>query len=242
MRLVLKYLTTSAFLIALISCQANKSEVIEMKPTVVAQIPETTAYLNTTAYEFPTVKIPDGYYFDTLNFYDSTKRAFYSSTMIKTPDSAVNQKVSSELQKRMHFENEDVSDYVGERSQEVIFTYNLQPVYFYQDSKVMSIAYIIDTYTDGGNHHNYAWYATNIDIDTKKTLGLGDFVQLKSMKDTAEFNALAADLSKKSNCPFDNLNFKRLHFSVGKDTLNLHPGYEWSCGNVVIKIPKSHLK
>jgi hypothetical protein len=202
--------------------------------------------LITTDYVFDfKVKIPPGFYFDTLTVRDSINKAVYTLYCLQSSSSQMkkfNSTIKNELLKNVNKEI-GTSEMIYENIPvDPLYTYELGPYELFMDEKMLSLCCIIDTYGWGGNHHNYSWYTFNYDLKKNKIIRFEDVFKLKSSSDSIEFARLA-------NRQMDDVYrsdwsspLEPVDFSFVKKGICINPELSWANSMQRAFLPRDSLK
>jgi len=125
------------------------------------------------------------------------------------------------------YEQTYVEPYEGNSTTTIIYSYQLGPTEIYTDSQIISISNIIDTYTEGGNHHNYTRYTFNYNLDANEPIGFNDVFSLKSKNDSTEFIAYAEQYT--NGCAEWGRSYEYLDFSFTENGIYINPNLSWAC-------------
>lgn len=196
-----------------------------------------------TAYNFPELKIPKDFYFDSISIYDSVSRAEYDSYFIQSsvPNmKEFNQIIAKAVNERIKFEQLYVDSYVGDAPGYPIFTYIMRPIEFYSDDDKISITHVIDTYSEGGNHDNYSWFTLNYDLKNDKLIHFKDVFDLPASKDSADFVEFVVR-NKIAFCMDWTMPFDSVDFSFTSNGIYINPELSWACGQNRSLLPADSL-
>jgi len=180
------------------------------------------------------IKLPKGFYFDTIVIKDSIRRAEYELYCLQSSLPGMvkfNRAIRKELVKNVKKDMQYVDPYNGDEVIDPIYNYELGPFEFYISDKLLSLCCIIDTYTWGGNHHNYSWYTFNFNLMTNTIIRFKDVFKLKNSKDLATF----AEIIKRhqqgdSGCTDWESPIDSVDFSFVKKGICINPELSWACG------------
>lgn len=196
-----------------------------------------------TAFEFPTLTPPVGFYLDSLETFDSLDRAQYSSYFYRSrlPEMAdFNHAIAQAVQMRVDWERSFVDPYHSDGYSEVVYSYLLRPTAIYVNDKVISITHVADTYGEGGNHHNYAWFTFNFDRVRKRRIGFQDLFPLPTRQDSAEFVA-RVQRNALRECMDWGLPFDSVDVSIAEGGIFINPELSWACGPNLAFLPADSL-
>lgn len=174
---------------------------------------------NSTAYHFPQFKNPPGFYSDTISLYDSLSQANYFSVFLQSTQSELqgfNKSIALAVKKRMEYEQLYVDPFTGNGAVPA-FTYELKPTNFYSDTEVISITHVIDTYAEGGNHHNYTWFTFNYNLKKNTPIYFKDLFYLRNIKDTLAFLDIVNGQPDTTGCNNWVVSLADTDFSFAKD-------------------------
>lgn len=216
-------------LLFICSCNFKQEEKIEnIEPDSLTN--QINIAVESTAYEFPEIKLPDNYYLDTITIYDQRSKANYEAYY---PQSTLpemkrfNQAIFQFVNDQIKYEQEFVDSYEGDTETDIIFSYQLKPVEIYSDSIVISISNIIDTYTEGGNHHNYTRCTFNYNLLDNEMIEFSDIFNLQSRNDSIEFIAYAEQFA--NDCKEWGWPYEFLDFSFSENGIYINPNLSWAC-------------
>lgn len=221
------------FVTLLYSCSSEQNVKIEPE-TLKAEEPITEIQLNSTAYHYPELVLPESYYLDTLSILDSISRGSYTSFFVQSTSKgseSFNELMKIDVMDHIKYVQGFVDPYSGDSQFETLFSYLLKPISFYKDDEVISITHIIDEYSEGGNHHNYGWHSFNYDLNKKHEIKFNDVFSVRSTADTLGFISLAEEHVLDNGC-IGWGNIQWIDFSFGKDGIYLNPDLSWACGQV----------
>jgi hypothetical protein len=196
-----------------------------------------------TAYDFPELKIPENFYFDSISIFDSVSRAEYDSYFIQSslPNmKEFNQVVTKAVKDRIKFEQLYVDPYDEDSFTYPVFTYIMAPIEFYSDDDKISITHVIDTYTQGGNHDNYSWFTLNYDLKNNKLIHFKDVFDLPASKDSADFVEFAVR-HKIAFCMDWTMPFDSVDFSFTGNGIYINPELSWACSQNRSLLPADSL-
>lgn len=149
-----------------------------------------------TDYVFKYLQLLEGYYLDTLTVIDTVHQSEYIAYYVQSSlpgKEKLNKAVLNEVQHHIRKEQQAWEDEpYDEPSDEqyyadILYTYELGPIQFFANDKVVSIYYMTDTYGAGGNHHNYSYYTFNYDLQKNKVIRFSDAFVLPARKDSLDF-------------------------------------------------------
>jgi hypothetical protein len=184
-----------------------------------------------TVYNFPEPEVPPGFYYDTVQVYDSACRASYRSRFLQSslPQfSGFTKALKDAIVRRMKYEQQYVDPYNGDSPVDPAYTYEFGPIAFYMDSQLISCTHVIDTYGEGGNHHNYSWFTFNFDRKKNKPLFFSDFFELRAAKDSVAF-VESVYQNRLKDCMDWNAPFDSVDFSFTDTGLYINPELSWAC-------------
>ena len=184
-----------------------------------------------TAYNFPELKIPKNFYFDSISIYDSVSRAEYDSYFIQSSAPNMkefNQTIAKAVNERIKFEQLYVDPYVGNDPGYPIFTYIMRPIEFYSNDDKNSITHVIDTYSEGGNRDNYSWFTLNYDLKNDKLIHFKDVFDLPDRQDSSDFVEFVVR-HKIAFCMDWTMPFDSVDFSFTANGIYINPELSWAC-------------
>jgi hypothetical protein len=184
-----------------------------------------------TAYKFPELKIPDTFHFDTISIYDSILRSRYdahylqsSLPQMKIFNRAIRNAMKARIQLEQSYADTDNGNVLGDP----VFTYDLKPIEFYSDGHIISITHIADTYAEGANHHNYAWFTFNFDLKKNERIRFQDVFNLQDQQDSVAFIESVYQ-HKIEDCMDWNMPFDSVDFSFTTNAIYINPELSWAC-------------
>jgi hypothetical protein len=181
-------------------------------------------------FSFETADIPKGFVLDTLVEEDTVKKVFFIMYWFKAMDDSLsdyNQSMTTvfeqEVQRELTYYDVPANEYESSDNE-------FGPMRIVVGDRYISTAFIRDSYTNGGNHHNYDHYSLNFDLRTRKLLWFNREFRLKTRKDSLNFRALVGrhlerDPQDLSGCCNDTIDF----FLAG-DTVYFGPYLSWAEG------------
>jgi hypothetical protein len=196
-----------------------------------------------TAYNFPELKIPKDFYFDSISIYDSISHAEYDSYFIQSSGPNMkefNSAIAKAVNERIKFEQLYVEPYFGDAPDYPVFTYFMRPIEFYSDDDKISITHVIDTYSEGGNHHNYSWFTLTYDLKNNNLIHFKDVFDLPASKDSADFVEFV-HRHKIGFCMDWTVPFDSVDFSFTGNGIYLNPELSWACGQNRSLLPADSL-
>ena len=180
------------------------------------------------------MSLPKGFYFDTITINDSERRADYELYCLQCSNPEMvrfNKAIRKELLANVKKDMLYVDPYTGNESVDPIYSYELGPFELFINEKLLSLCCIIDTYSWGGNHHNYSWYTFNYNLKTNKIIRFKDVFKLKSSKDFTDFVELTKRQQKEGNSFLDwKTTNDSVDFSFVKKGICINPELSWACG------------
>lgn len=202
---------------------ADSGRVFETTSTGVAS----TDYI----FDLKKVKLPLTFRFDSIQTTDSARRAEYCVYTIKGWAPRY-RKFNEMLYRKLTIQiiREQIL-LETTNSKEPYYTkywYELGPFELYANEKLISLCCLIDTYSHGGNHHNYTWCTFNYDLKNESVIEFSDLFSLKGKKDTLAFNEAIQSHLKPGGC-YDQQRFP-VDFSFVKNGIVINPELSWACG------------
>ncbi len=216
------------FLIMLLlacSCQKEKAVPADIK------VAETPVAVASTEYHFPEVALPDHFKMEAIRIYDTISRAEYHCLFPisgKENMKRFNKAIAKAMDGCIQNEKRYVGPYSGDAPLEVIFSYDMRPVAFYIDESIASITFVTDTYTEGGNHHNYSWTTFNYDLEDDKPLLFKDLFDLKAKKDSLAFINIVNSHNEKDWCTQFRLPLDSIDLSITEKGIYFNSD-AWAC-------------
>lgn len=228
-----------ACLLAMAGCASP-----ETKSPPPSTLPEFVPEIESTAYSFPEVSLPNGWSWEETVIEDSAESSMYTARFPQAPDSLpwANALISKAVHSRIEYEAAFVDPHMGESPSSPKFTFDMGLTGFYQDASKLSLRFVIDCYTEGGNHHNYAWYAINIDLKKRSLLGFKDVFRLRGQRDSLAFVELVHRHADDPDCMDWGLPFDSVEFVFQINAVEILPDLSWACGMNRSTIPKDSLK
>jgi hypothetical protein len=227
----MKIYTIQILLLLLVcSCNLKQEGKIESEKTdtLTNQI---EMHVASTAYQFPDIELPQNYYIDSITIYDTVSRAKYNAYYLQSnlpEQKKFNQVIVQLVKDQIMIEQKYVDPYNGDSPIDIIYSYELRPTEIYLDSQLISISNIIDTYTEGGNHHNYTRYTFNYNLITNKAIEFNDVFSLQSKNDSTEF-IVYAEQHVLNACTDWGWPYKYLDFSFAENGIYINPNLSWAC-------------
>ncbi len=191
-----------------------------------------------TAYEFPDIQLPIHFYLDSIVVYDSTSRANLTAHYLQSAQpekKKFNQMVLQFIKNQIATELADLDPYSEDSPALIAYSYMLRPVEIYLDSQRISVYNIIDTYSEGGNHHNYTQRSFNYDLRTNKMIKFDDVFDLRSKIDSVEFIRYAEQFA--NGCEEWEWPYKHLDFSFADSGIYINPNLSWACASTRSMLP-----
>ncbi len=211
----------SLFLILLLflfclSCKKQESTTVKQATPAPAQ--------NDTSYHFPKLATPANYFAKDISVYDSVDQADYNAQVFLSKLSALkifNDAMTRSISKYIRNEQSYVEPYDGQ-SYTTAYTLVLKPVAFYENNQFISATHVVDTYSAGGNHHNYRWFTFNYDKSQKRALSFTDVFEIKTTKDSLSFVALL-NRHNTGSCKVWSLPLGHIDFSFTQSGISFNP-------------------
>jgi len=178
------------------------------------------------------IELPEGFFFDTITINDSVYRARYNLYFLQCSlpgmekfNKAIRQEILSNVDKDKQY----LDPCKGDEPIDPIYTYELGPFELFKNNKILSLCCIIDTYTEGGNHHNYSWYTFNYNLKENKVIQFSDLFVLQSKKDSVEFiRLISLNQNEETNYMDIESSFDSVDFSFVKKGLCFNPELSWA--------------
>lgn len=190
------------------------------------------AHSESTAYEFPELEIPNTFYLDSISIYDSISDASYHAYFPQSSLSQLkifNRKIIETLKALIQLEQSYIEPCDGKTSFDCGYSFDLRPVAFYSDERLISITNVVDTYGAGGNHHNYAWFTFNFDIKRNERIRFQDVFNLPSRADSVAFVESVLENSSESCIDGWGMPFDSVDFSFADSGIYINPELSWAC-------------
>ena len=220
-------INTVPFFLLLIVYSCNFKQEGEKKHLFTSQIEIPVA---STAYEFSDIELPNSFYLDSIKIYDTISRANYEACYLQSDlpeNKRFNQQMLQFVKNQIALEQMYVEPYEENSPIDIVHSYQLRPVEIYSDSQIISISNIIDTYTEGGNHHNYTRYTFNYNLNANKPIGFNDVFSLENKNDSTEFIIYAEQHT--NGCSEWGWPYKYLDFSFVENGIYINPNLSWAC-------------
>lgn len=192
-------------------------------------------------FSFDQEKIPNGFALDTLFYEDTIKRVSFTVYYFKgMGDSLQDYNTCIQAALMAHF-NRMLTFYDLPLEEFQTSTDEYGPQQVVANKKWINTQFISDSYTDGGNHHNYGWFSLNYNREKKKMVWFSHEFQLRTQKDSLDFRALVGrhlekDRQDLSGCCNDSVDF----FVRGND-LVFGPYLSWAEGLQTSTLPLDSL-
>ena len=222
-----------SFFTFLLACNPPKNEEKEK------EVQDDTVYLNTTEFDFPSVKVPYGFELDDISFTDSVKSVsfYFSYLKEKRPeDSAYNsciyKTLLNQIQQELIF-----YDTVWDSPYTIKSSLIMMPVKINVGEKLISIKFIQDSFSEGGAHHNYSWYCLNYDRKNRKMLNSVDVFKFNSFNDTLDYWKLISRNLDEQRSEDLGTSSDSVAFFILNDSIELCPDLSWSSGMRYAKLP-----
>ncbi len=183
-----------------------------------------------TTYEFPNIELPKNFYLDSITIYDTISRASYTAYCLQSnllENKKFNQEIQQFVKGLITIEQSYIDSYNENSPIDIIHSFLLRPVEIYTDSKIISVSNIIDTYTEGGNHHNYVRSTFNFNLNTNKLIQINDIFSLYNKNDSTEFVRYAEQHT--NDCIEWGWPYKNLDFSFTENGIYINPNLSWAC-------------
>ncbi len=178
--------------------------------------------------------LPEEFHFDTLLIKKANKKAEYRAYYLQSTDPR-KKNFNRLMLNTIALNIESDADYVDSNDPEDVmaplYTYELGPFEFFMNNDVISMCYVVDSYTEGGNHHNYSWYTFNYDIERGNVLRLEDVFVLNTAEDSAALlKDVRVNIEQGSTCGELFEPFEYMDFSFVREGIVMNPYLSWACG------------
>jgi hypothetical protein len=187
-----------------------------------------------------------GYYYDTIHIRDAMHRADFTLYCLQNSNYEMdefNKAVKKEFMFLVNNEKKHLTKYSEKKTFEPVYTFEIGPFELFRNSSLLSLCCIIDTYSEGGNHHNYSWYTFNYDLENKKVIRFKDVFSLKSRKDSLNFLELVSNHIKTRNVIVNwDTEKHSIDFSILKNGICFNPELSWACGMLRSFVPTESLQ
>jgi hypothetical protein len=202
------------------------------------EMEEIPDFINSTAYDFPEFKIPNAYYMDSLSVYDSITRSNYSVFFIQSKDSSqhqLNDSIRRTIDERITIDKSFLdSNNMGSLNE---YSYYARPIKCYSNQQIISITHMIDTYTDGGNHHNYDTRTFSYDLFKNKIIGFNDVFSIQSKQDSIEFISYLEQHVIEGCSDAWEWPYSYIDFSFCSEGITINPNLSWACSGTLSILP-----
>ena len=123
----------------------------------------------------------------------------------------------NEVQGEQSYFKNHPDEFLGNR-----YTCNIGPIEYYSNDDVISILFIQDTYTEGGNHHNYGYCSFNYNVIEEQELRFDDLVS-----NSSEFNKMTGIDTIYHECDRFSEDYHCFYFGLSDSTINIYNKYDW---------------
>lgn len=207
-------------------------------------VPQILPQPDHTGYQFPETTLPTGWDWEEITLEDSLERSIYHAQFPLAPDALefLNPLISKAVQSRIDDEAAYVDPYQGESPSSPIFSFEMGLTAFYMDASHLSLRFVIDCYTEGGNHHNYSWFAVNIGLLQRSLLGFQDVFRLRGRNDSLAFVEVVRRHAADQDCMDWGLPLENVEFAFKQDSIQILPELSWACTMNTSTIPRDSLK
>ncbi|MCG8576062.1 MAG: hypothetical protein MI810_14325 [Flavobacteriales bacterium] len=178
-------------------------------------------------YEFYEV-LPKETYLDSIDFFSEEFNSFYTVYYFQNQDPDFNNLMHQIAEKTMDEDMVYISKSAPEFPQ--VYMYELLPFEFYENQKVISMCFVEDVFTEGGNHHNYQWWSVNYDQETNSVLKMDDVFVLETSKDSSDLvNLIVENMEGNAWGDFES-SLDEMNFSFVEKGIVFNPPVSWSSG------------
>lgn len=186
-----------------------------------------------TEYKAPfEQELPPDFFLDTLFIRKEEKKADYTALYPRSNDPLkenFNHAMLADILVNIQSDARFVDDQDHKEASETVYWYSMKPFEFYSNERLISICYIVDSYAQGGNHHNYDWYTFNYDLKNDTPIRFHEVFRLYTEGKQAFSDAVNRNLP--DGCKTgtnDDLN--NSDFSFVEDGIVINSALSWSCG------------
>ncbi|MEM7181001.1 MAG: hypothetical protein AAF518_08815, partial [Spirochaetota bacterium] len=203
------------------SCKSKQTDEVKEPPPIVS-----------TEYRYPSLSLPAKYHLSSIAVEDisASYTGYYlqSNLMDKKKFNEMSlQFVIKQIKKEQSF--------IGFEEGTSEHSYTIRPTEVYTNGKIISVSNIIDTYTAGGNHHNYVRCSFNYDFMNNRIIELKDVFEIRNNKDMVKFINYVEKHT--TGCSGWGESDKTLDFSFEKGGININPDLSWACTSTRAWIP-----
>jgi hypothetical protein len=207
----------------LMACNSPKQEPKQ------EEVREGIVMSDNTEFNYPEVKIPEGYYFDNITHSDTVKAVDYHIEFIKGKDGDVaeyNRAIALALVDEI---DKSLSGYDIHKHPDYCPVYSevYAPIKFYSGETYISTIFVNDSYS-GGVHHNYSWYGLNYCKKERRMVWCKDVFKFRTKKDSMDFKRMVGrnleyplDLSEDSDS---------VAFYILDEGMEIYPNLGWANG------------
>lgn len=201
--------------------------------------------VDNTSYHFPDISLPMNFYKESIKVVDTCggESKYYASLYLSSSNKfkEYNQLLFSTINSMISKEIEYFKSEYKPGNPDILYSFDMNAIDFFANKNVISITYVIDTYTEGAAHHNHSWYTFNYDIKKKKTIRFSDIFNLKTKLDKENFVAFA-DRNEVDHCSENwSLHSDSINFAFTHKGIYIYPDLLWECGDYKSLLPKDSL-
>lgn len=219
------------------ACHSKKAQV-EKKENYLEEIP--SEMLPSTAYQYPDVDIPPSFFLDSLLLEDTLRQAAYNIYFLQAEQpelAAFNQAMRAALKSEISYDRQQL-DTCSICPKYPVYWYKQRPTDFYMDDQIISVTTVVDTYTQGGNHHNYHTQTYNFAIDEYRFVTFDKLFRVESATDSLAFIAFAESYVQ-DGCSWGWGKLDEdLAFAFVEEGIAIYPNLSWACSGTWALLPR----
>lgn len=237
---IIKYIYL-CFTLMFFSCHSGNSGGSKPYTSDSTQLPinnETTDMV----FNFPADEIPNGFYLDTLAYYDAEKHVEFTMYWLKAKadsledyNKTIVNEFNTQVERALMYYDIPQEDYF-----EATVEYGPQQIH--ADSKMISTQFIVDSYSWGGAHHNYNWYSVNYDLNKRAILRFKHVFKLCDHSDTIAFLDTIGKSILERPIAISQIGNDTIDFFMYGDTIEFGPNLSWAEGMHTARLHKNILK
>ncbi len=195
-----------------------------------------------TAFQFPAFRdLTDDFFIDTLrqSFLEG-QASFHYNYCAHITDTTFNDLIVEAIQANIDYE---MSFIETDLTPNTNYSMTCKPVHMYVNDEIISVQQVQDSYTEGGNHHNYDWLSFNYDRQNQSFLDFKDVFTINRMQEKEAFIALLESYNPSSCLGCDiSIDFDEdMYFVFKEDSVVFMRQPQWACGMPVTAVPNEAL-
>ena len=199
---------------------------------------------SSTQFKYPKIRFPEHAILDTLIEYETLSKSKYIVHYFQFKSRGyflLNQAIKQYVKDQINREQSFLTPIEANEFQDIVHSFVLKPVRIYIDNQKISISNVIDTYTLGGNHHNYQRSSFNFALDDYKRIYFNDIFQLDNKKDSIALLQLAQTYTT-NGCTDWGWPYEAMDFHLSDDGIYLYPNLSWACSSTHAFLPYELVK